>query len=636
MTPLDPSAFVADQVRLLELERAAELERSAEERQTSTEQERERAGVMLRRLTVADTTVGLGGRLLVELVRQNGPLPAHRFGPGEVVVLRAVRAHADEGGSDADGVVVAVKSSMLVVALDDEDAELPSLVHVERTAPDVTHRRLLGAVKALKSPLAGDAAVLRNVLLGARPAEFAATPTADTLEFFARDLDASQREAVALATRARHVALLHGPPGTGKTTTVVEVIRQAVHRGERVLACAPSNVAVDNLVERLGREGVRIVRLGHPARILPAAREFALDALVAASADQRVTKDIRRDLDVQQRRLRRAGHVERRELRATVRGLRRELRAHEDATVDAVLDTADVVLTTTTGANDSLLGARRFDVVVIDEAAQALEAACWIPIHRGRRIVLAGDHLQLAPTILSDAAARGGLARTLFARLAEGPATAAALSMLTVQYRMHETIMGWSSGAFYERRLTAADGVRAHVLADLPGVTATDDTRAPLLFLDTAGCGHDESADRDDASKANPGEAAIVRRHVEALLAAGVPAAAIGVITPYNAQVQLLREHFAAHEDLEVRTVDGFQGREKEAIVLSLVRSNPEGQIGFLADHRRLNVAVTRARRHCAIVADSATLASDPILAGLIEHCTTHGEHRSAWGMATE
>lgn len=630
MTPLDPAAFAHEQVRLLELERAAELERSAQERQTSTEQERERAGVMLRRLTVADTTIGLGGRLLVELVHPRGPLPAHRFGPGEVVVLRAVRAHADEAGSDADGVVVAVKSSMLVVALDDEDAELPSLVHVERTAPDVTHRRLLAAVKALKSPLAGDAAVLRGVLLGARPAEFAATPTAAAMEFFAPDLDASQREAVALAARARHVALLHGPPGTGKTTTVVEVIRQAVHRGERVLACAPSNVAVDNLVERLGREGVRIVRLGHPARILPAAREFSLDALVAASADQRVTKDIRRDLDVQQRRLRRAGHVERRELRATVRGLRRELRAHEDATVDAVLDTADVVLTTTTGANDSLLGTRRFDVVVIDEAAQALEAACWIPIHRARRIVLAGDHLQLAPTILSDAAARGGLARTLFARLAEDPAI---LSMLTVQYRMHEAIMGWSSGAFYERRLTAADGVRAHVLADLPGVTATDDTRAPLLFLDTAGCGHDESADRDDASKANPGEAAIVRRHVEALLAAGVQAAAIGVITPYNAQVQLLREHLAAHEDLEVRTVDGFQGREKEAIVLSLVRSNPEGEIGFLADHRRLNVAVTRARRHCAIVADSATLAHDPILAGLIDYVTTHGEHRSAWGM---
>ncbi len=631
--PLDAAVFANAQTRLLELERAAELDAAAEARRACTEQERERAGVMLRRLAVEDTTVGLGGRLLVDLVNPRGPLPAHRFGPGDVVVLRAVRQEGGDAARDLAGVVVKVRAAALVVSIDDDDAELPSLVHLERSAPDVTHRRMVAAVRAIAAPVSGDAATLRKVLLGARAADPAPTPLAASIEFFASDLDPSQREAVAVAMRARDVALLHGPPGTGKTTTVVEVIRQAVHRGERVLACAPSNVAVDNLVERLGRAGLRVVRLGHPARILEAAREFTLDALVAASADQKVAKDIRRDLDAQQRRLRRAGFAERREVRATVRSLRRELRDQEDATVAAILDGADVVLATTTGAADRLLDDRRFDLAVIDEAAQALEAACWIPIHKARRVVLAGDHLQLAPTILSEAAARDGLARTLFLRLAENPLTAPALAMLTTQYRMHASIMGWSSDAFYAGRLVAAAHVRTHRLADLPGVETTADTVVPLLFLDTAGCGHDETQERDDASKANPGEAAIVKAHVQALLRAGVAAADIGVITPYNAQVQLLREHFAAHDDLEVRTVDGFQGREKEAIVLSLVRSNAEGEVGFLADHRRLNVAVTRARRHCALVGDSATLARDPVLGGLLSHCAAHGEHRSAWGM---
>jgi ATP-dependent RNA/DNA helicase IGHMBP2 len=192
--------------------------------------------------------------------------------------------------------------------------------------------------------------------------------------------------------------------------------------------------------------------------------------------------------------------------------------------------------------------------------------------------------------------------------------------------------MRWSSDALYGGRLEAAGQVRAHRLCDLAGVSTSPDTEAVFLLLDTAGCGLEETAADDDGSKANPGEVRIVAKHVESLLAAGVLPGQIAVITPYNAQVQLLRERLAAHAGLEISTVDGFQGREKEAVVLSLVRSNPEGEVGFLADRRRLNVAVTRARRHVALVGDSATLAHDAFLAGVLEHAARAGEHRSAWG----
>ncbi|MEZ5966630.1 MAG: IGHMBP2 family helicase [Planctomycetota bacterium] len=622
-------AFVALHTELLDLERRAEIDSVRVALASLADVELERRGLTLRRLVVADQETGAGGRTLLVLASSRGAdLPANRFGPGDTVTLRP---NDDKNAEGTSGVVVRVRAASLTVAIDDDEADVPDLLRVDRLASDVTSRRLLSALRALGRERAPPCASLREVAFGERQPEFGRRPTDADIEFRDPALDASQREAVAHALRSEHVALIHGPPGTGKTTAVVELIRQVVARGERVLACAPSNVAVDNLTERLAGAGLRVVRLGHPARILDSVAAHALDAQVDIHSDRKVRRGLQRDIDAQQRRLARARRADRVAARQELRQLRSELRALEDATTHAVLAAAQVTLATTTGAADALLGSASFDLVVIDEAAQAIEAACWIPILRGRRVVLAGDHLQLPPTILSEAAAARGLARTLFARLAEGSHGAAVTRMLTAQYRMHETIMRWSSQALYGGRLTAAPSVRSHRLCDLEGVVAHADTEAAFLLLDTAGCGFDEDALEDDGSKSNVGEAKLVQRHVESLLEAGVPAAAVGVITPYNAQVQLLRQRLSAHAGLEVSTVDGFQGREKEAIVLSLVRSNERGEVGFLADRRRLNVAVTRARRQVTLVGDSATLATDGFLAELIGYVQEHGEHRTAW-----
>jgi ATP-dependent RNA/DNA helicase IGHMBP2 len=654
-TPRAIERFVERQLRLLELERQAEIDETVRLARELPEDELERRGVMLRRLVVADLEPGLGGRTMAILESsRGGALPAHRFGPGDVVALRSQRseAKAETSRDDASGVVAAVRFDRIVVALDDEDAELPPLVRLDRVAPDVTFRRMVAALKALPGEFRGPAKSIRAFVFGGddRARELPSErPASRGLVWFDANLDDSQRDAVSFALDAAPVALIHGPPGTGKTTAIVELIRQATKRGERVLACAPSNVAVDNVVERLARAGVRVVRLGHPARLLPSVREHSLDALVEAASDPKVYRDLRRDLQVLQRKLQNArDKAARLDARTELRALRDEQRRMEDATIRGILDMAEVVATTLTGAADPLVARRDHDLVVIDEAAQAIEAACWIALLRGKRAVLAGDHCQLPPTVVSQEAAREGLGETLFERVTETLHGAERTRMLTVQYRMNETIMRWASDAMYGGHLTAAALVKEHRLCDLPGVTTTRETETVMLLIDTAGCGLEESVGDADGSKSNEGEARIVVQHVEALLEAGLRPADIGVITPYNAQVQLLREALAAYRRvgegaldaaeyengrLEIDTVDGFQGREKEAIVLSLVRSNDEGNVGFLAESRRLNVAVTRARRHVAIVADSATLARDVFLAGLIEYAQTAGEYRSAWEM---
>lgn len=629
---MDRRTFLADQQRLLQLERQAEIAEAERLLRTRTDAEQEARGTTLLRLEVADLEPGFGGRLHAVLrPSRGGSLPAHRFGPGDVV---AVRAHRDQAPV-ATAVLVRARADTVTIALDDEDVELPPLVRLDRLVTDVTFRRLDEALRGLTRERRGDDAKYLDVLFGEREPAFAARPRDDEVRFFDEALDASQRAAVLHALRAEPIALIHGPPGTGKTTAVVELVRQAVARGEKVLACAPSNVAVDNLAERLARAGVRVVRLGHPARVAANVRDVSLAALVEAAPEQKLLRDVRREVEQGLRAVHKAKtRQDRHTAREQVRQLRRELRQIESAVTVGFVDGAEVVLATNVGAADPLLDERAFDRVVIDEAAQALEAACWIPLQRARRAVLAGDHRQLPPTIQSQEAERGGLGRTLFERLADSPAGPAIARMLTVQYRMHERIQAFSAARFYEGRITAAPSVRAHLLCELPDVVTTEWTSEPLCFVDTAGCSFDESPGDDDGSKHNAGEVAIVGKLVASLRDAGVPGAAIAVITPYNAQVQALRRHLAHEPELEIGTVDGLQGREKEAVILSLVRSNEAGDVGFLAEMRRLNVALTRARRHLTVVADSATLAHDPDLMGLVEHLQAHAVYRSGFEFA--
>lgn len=630
--------------RLLDLERQAEIDETLRLGAELDGPELERRGLCLRRLLQVDESYGLGGRLLARLAPAGGALlPATRIGPGDLVSIQSGSRDSGSRGSGSrgasgpsrdappTGVVTRVEPDAVTVALDPGADDLPSgAIRIDRLPSEVTHRRLLDVLDQLPRYRGGPADSLLRIRFGDSEPRFAAARSGvGPSPLAGGDLDRSQARAVELFLSAEDVTLIHGPPGTGKTTTLVECIRQAGLRGERILACAGTNVAVDNLVEKLAAAHLRVVRIGHPARLLPSVLEHSLEALVARADSARVTNDIRRELDRAHRRLHRSrDRQERRSRRAELRDLVRELRHAERRAVQEVIRGADVVLSTAVGAAESSLAGEDFDLVVLDEASQTIEPASWIPLLKARRALLAGDHRQLPPTIVSPKAEKGGLGYTLFERLLD-PASS---RRLTIQYRMHERIMEWSSREFYDGELEAAPAVRSHRLVDLPGVAETPETTAAAMLIDTAGCDLEEEEEAAGTSRENAGEAEVVVAHIERLVEAGVPSGDLAVISPYLAQVRRLRRAVHPHwPDIEVDTVDGFQGREKEAVVISAVRSNSRGEVGFLADERRMNVAITRARRHVALVADSATIGVHEFLGRLIEHLQERGEYRSAW-----
>lgn len=469
---------------------------------------------------------------------------------------------------------------------------------------------------------------------------------------FLSGLNESQLEAIRFALASKDLALIHGPPGTGKTTTVVEFILQAVTKyNMKVLVCAPSNIAVDNVLEKLANtcartSGIRkmqLTRVGHPARVLPQILKYCLDAKIEAAEGTEIVNDIRKEMASMQTKLSKTRDKSLRyNLRREMKANRKEIRQREQNVVVEIVKHSDVVFATNVGASSKLLKDMVFDLVIIDEAAQALEASCWIPILKSKRCVLAGDHLQLPPTIKSKVAASQGLEVTLFDRITRFPTTQSIVKMLNVQYRMHEDISNWCSRAMYNGELGSFEGVAKRKLHELPHVNIDKDDdllNATLLLLDTAGCELEEDQGDDDAggnsmlkmSKSNEGEARVVSKHIRALLQAGLREEEIAIITPYNKQVQalkaLLLESFPR---LEIRSVDGFQGCEKEAVVMSLVRSNGAKEVGFLADDRRMNVAITRAKRHVAVVCDTDTIRAHKFLDNMVKHFEEFGEYRSA------
>ncbi len=317
------------------------------------------------------------------------------------------------------------------------------------------------------------------------------------------------------------------------------------------------------------------------------------------------------------------------DMRMQARQLLTDARRIEQAVVDHLLDSADVLCATTTGLDADVLADRTFDLAVIDEACQSTEPGCWLPVMRATRLVLAGDHCQLPPTVVSTEAASAGFGVSMFERLINVYREEASIRLGT-QYRMHEQIMTFSSREFYDGALIADASVASHRLCDMSNVETSPLTESPVEFIDTAGAGYDEQLEPEGESRRNPQEAELVERKVRALIAAGISPVDIAVIAPYAAQVRLLREMLEI-TGLEVDTIDGFQGREKEAVVISMVRSNANGEVGFLSEVRRTNVALTRARRKLIVIGDSATLASHPFYARMLEHFEQIGAYRSVW-----
>ena len=435
-------------------------------------------------------------------------------------------------------------------------------------------------------------------------------------------LNPTQEAAVNRVLCARDVAIVHGPPGTGKTTTLVEAIYETLHREPQVLVCAQSNTAVDWISERLVDRGLSVLRIGNPTRVDDKMLSFTYERRFESHPAYPELWAIRRELRALQSRARRPDYAGREALRNRLSRLRDRATALEVQINADLFDSAHVIASTLVGANHRLLHGRRFGTLFIDEAAQALEAACWIAIRRADRVVLAGDHQQLPPTIKCPEAARSGLERTLMQRLAQTKPEA--VSLLRVQYRMNEAIMQFSSRRFYNGMLQADPSVRHRGILDL-------DT--PIDWIDTTGLDFKEQFVGDTFGRINRDEADLLIRHLEAYVARiGTDRIRderidFGIISPYRAQVQYLRGRIRqsavlrpVRDLLAANTVDGFQGQERDVIFISLVRANDQGQIGFLGDLRRMNVAITRARMKLVILGEAATLARHPFYADLLAY----------------
>lgn len=617
------------------LERLLELEARAE-----AEQEDElEPGDALNELLIADERPGLGGRNILKLIlKKKAPLPWTRFEPGSPVRLFAEERPAHRAKVER-GVVVSKTAEAIEVAFDGlfevADSELSFRLQLAHDAASIDRQRqaLRTASRAKKDRLSE----LVGVLVEGKAPGF--DPAPPPLGFLDLELNESQRAAVRLAMSANDVALIHGPPGTGKTSTLIEVIRQAIKRGEKVLACAPSNLAADNLLERLVAARENVVRVGHPARVSPALVEHTLDVMVENHGDVAAAKKLLREAMAMFRKADRWTRAkpepgEKQRMRSEARALLADARRLEDQAAERILESADAVVSTTS-IDAKVIGGRRFGLLVIDEACQSSEPGCWVPLVRADRVVLAGDHRQLPPTIVSVQAAREGFGVSLFERLTSEHGEDI-LRLLDIQYRMNSAIMEFSSRELYDGRLIADSSASDRVLADLPGVQRNELTETPLALIDTSGAGYSEQLEPDGESRMNKEEAELVIKFVASLREAGVAAAAIAVITPYSAQVRYLRRVMEERgiEGVEIDSVDGFQGREKEAIIISTVRSNDAQEIGFLADIRRMNVALTRARRKLVVIGDGATLSAHPFYARLFEYFEKQGAYRTVWEVA--
>lgn len=613
-------------LRWLDLESDAERARLVERRNLSKGADVERTGETIIDLVVADHRIGLGGRYLLSFRkrRSDAMLPWNRLKVGSPVVVSDNGDARDEG---LQGVVSRRSSHQIEVAL--ESWPEGDRFRIDLSPDETTRRRQRAAIGQARALHAAPMR-LRDRLLGFDDPRF--EEKLPNIRFLA-ELNPPQQEAVRFALSAKDFAVIHGPPGTGKTTTLAEVIYQAVQAGDKVLACASSNTAVDNLLERLIRTTPGVVRVGHPARVFESLREHTLDEQVGDHPSSRIAADLMKQAESLVRQASkpgRSGEAWRRagQMRAEARALQNQARSLERQAIRYVLDSAEVICTTTT-IDDELLGDREFDLVVIDEACQSTEASVWQAVLRAKRVIFAGDHFQLPPTVLSDVAAREGMRDSLMHRLVERFGEDV-YRRLTVQYRMNDQIMRFSSQQFYDHSLIADVSVRNHLLRDLPGIANNDVTNTPAIFIDTAGAGYDEELEPDGLSKRNPREANVVVSLVRKLTAEGLTGDQIAIIAPYAAQVRLLRSRLNL-EGLEVDTVDGFQGREKEAVIVTLVRSNETGEIGFLADTRRTNVALTRARRSLIVIGDSATLGGDPFYAAMLQYFESINGYRTVW-----
>ena len=563
-------------------------------------------------------------QLCIEVTRQADEEIDHNFEYGKPVVFFS----AEVPGGDLKqagrihyygftGSISYVDGNRMVVVIPEghtlelQNSQLP--LGVQLFFDETSYRMMFDALERVINARGTRLAYLRDLFYSHQAAEIY---TFDAMRF--PWLNASQERAVNDVLRARDVRVLHGPPGTGKTTTLVEAIGETLMRETQVLVCAQSNTAVDWISEKLVDCGIPVLRIGNPTRVNDKMLSFTYERRFADHPDYPKLWQVRRNLrELRHKRREKGEHFHQKLERLKELAVELEVRINAD-----IFGQVRVIASTLVGAGSKLLDGKRFGTVFIDEAAQALEAACWIPIRRASRVILAGDHCQLPPTVKSYEALRGGLGKTLMERIVENKPEC--VSLLQVQYRMNDEIMQFSNDYFYHGLMQSAAEVAHRVIHE---------GDAPILWFDTSTIelGEDEKDNfreqfvGDTYGRINKGEAILTlsllqiylqRVGKQRILDDRID---VGIISPYRAQVQYLkrllnkRAFFKPFRHLiSVNTVDGFQGQERDVILISLVRANDTGQIGFLRDLRRMNVAITRARMKLFILGDATTMTRHP------------------------
>ena len=621
---------------LLKIERDEDKRSYLEQTRTSSVNERRAAGLTWYPIAIRGTELSRADYITVEVERTTNTDIVHqlRFG-----VSAMLFSNHDAQSDHVEGAITFVGGNKLKISLRTD--ELPEWASngklgIDLLFDDNSYDEMQNALRlAMRIEGEEKEARLVSILTGKNKPTF----NTDIPLYTNPRLNSTQQAAVNKIIQANELAVVHGPPGTGKTTTLVQAIKTLIKQGDKkILVVAPSNTAVDLLSDRLSEEGLNVLRVGNPARVSERLMALTLDSKMAAHS---TTKDIKRlkkqaseFKDMAHKYKRSFGRAEREQRKALfdeAYKIMKDVDKMQQYIIDDVVAKAQIITATPVGSNHYTVRDLKYTTVVIDEAGQALEPACWIPILKGKNLILAGDHCQLPPTIKSEEAAKKGLKITLLEKCIQMHPEAVVL--LEEQYRMNETIMGYSSKVFYDDKLRAHKSVAKHLLHD--GATA-------LEFVDTAGCGFEEK--NEQTSISNPEEAALLFKHLTQLVADlgthytkdNFPT--IAVISPYREQIYVLKEQLLHSPELQVygnkiavNTIDSFQGQERDIVYISMTRSNSNGIIGFLSDIRRMNVAMTRARKKLVIVGDSATLSRLPFYADFIAYAESHDAYKSAW-----
>ena len=624
----NPTLLLQRQRMLLEIEYNYEKEEFRKQTETMGVERKVRRGDAWFPVSIGRSYYNSLNQMVVEVMRQPGSDIEHNFEAGRPVCFFTIKndtstagAKNTKGGSklqylsftatvsyaEQDRMVVALPDSGRIVDLQRQDA-----LGVQLFFDETSYRLMFEALDRVIRARSGRLADLRDIFYTKAPAS---RYTFDAMRF--PWLNASQEKAVNEGLWAKDVAVVHGPPGTGKTTTLVEAIFETLRRESQVLVCAQSNMAVDWISEKLVDRGINVLRIGNPTRVNDKMLSFTYERRFEAHPDYPQLWSIRKAIRELRQQRKHADSWHQKMDRLKSRATELELRIRS-----SLFGEARVIASTLTGAANRVLEGEKYSTLFIDEAAQALEAACWIAIRKAGRVILAGDHCQLPPTVKSIMALKGGLGKTLMERIVENKPEI--VTLLKMQYRMNEQIMKFSSEWFYHGMVESAPTVSHRGILDY-------DT--PMMWIDTAECDGKEEFVGENFGRINRAEAELtlqtLQQYLEKIGKQRILEESIdvGIISPYRAQVQLLRKELRKREFfrpyrhlLTVNTVDGFQGQERDIILISLVRSNDGGDIGFLRDLRRMNVAITRARMKLIILGSSETMTSHPFYKKLYEY----------------